>query len=843
MIRSAATQTSTAVARQGTRRGRRLTLSHNHPRGGVGARCGACLSYLSAQPQDASRGGRGLLQSNALAAQHLGPSPHAHQQSARGADLLRQDPAHSEAWTRLVQTLLYAPSAVIDSSLAINGSIDVQQGTIALEEDDAMDEERRQKDTRQADRSVQQTEPTKFVSDGWGELDQAPLQKEAANLAAVDATAADDDGGDGPSSSWWEETALLQDQEEKHAKRRMLRQAQKVQATLFSICSPRRSTENDKIYQPRLHVESAMSKFRFLVRAERDDHPILREFAIDVELYPRLIEAMPRRFLGPKMEILKQYVAAVEARAMAEQQERLNENADAAGGDGGGGEVGLVLDLDARALYKCCEAPGTYAHRQRKRGTVDIDANAAIMDTICFLGDTLINTPLETQRRCLPRLMASALSVKNEQSAWTYAADILWHMDQERFAIDFKLYNHILRSSTFRNTPHFPFWKVLKVLSHDVEARKIVDMCDVVQLLVNYFPYTDAAATKAVMRSMLSLHQPKPTGDDCDNEKEKQGEENESDATISFPSFDDDVSFPLNCNTHPDRGVLQAIAYAGAAAGDPDMVLMAWDLSDQAGYSPSAEMYESIVTAFASSVRQDHNAFAALCEMEEAEIPISRALIESFSTQVGYTPGRIRNARFILTNEMEGTAITTASLNVIMAAFAGRGDAEGSFETFALFERYDGAEPNADTYSYMLESLATKMTAERNIRGDGPSTEDCGQNVAAAREVLREAKEAGMSSGNIVHQYLRTLCAADYLEEALESLKQAVESRERVLMESFSLVAVRHAKEGHFETAEYICHDLYTSAGYGEVPRNVIGRIKNIQNFPKRRERKFRQDI
>ena len=69
-------------------------------------------------------------------------------------------------------------------------------------------------------------------------------------------------------------------------------------------------------------------------------------------------------------------------------------------------------------------------------------------------------------------------------------------------------------------------------------------------------------------------------------------------------------------------------------------------------------------------------------------------------------------------------------------------------------------------------------------------------------------------------------------------LEQAVKNKERILMESFSLLAVRLAKDGQFETAERICTKVYARAGYGKIQRNVIGRIKNIQNDPKKRGRR-----
>ena len=247
MIRSAAIQTSTAVARQGTRRARGLTPAtsyanrcvtssssnatdaligrrrrkptDNHAASSSAAsienndvtdhrpslRMRRSLSSLSVQPQSESAG-PGLLQSNALASQYLGTSTSSSTHHSSRADLLRHDPAHSEALTRLVRTLLSAPSAVIDSSLAVgvDGTVQQEETAIVQQNKAAMLDGQSEQVARCMNDSKQDhKEATTFVSDGWGELDQAPLRKEAASLAgddtATDANAnADTAKGDAP---------------------------------------------------------------------------------------------------------------------------------------------------------------------------------------------------------------------------------------------------------------------------------------------------------------------------------------------------------------------------------------------------------------------------------------------------------------------------------------------------------------------------------------------------------------------------------------------------------------------------------------------------------------------
>ena len=437
---------------------------------------------------------------------------------------------------------------------------------------------------------------------------------------------------------WWEESELIRDQERKQAIRSMVRNANRTHEILFSLVKEGRPCANNRVHM-------LMSRYRQLVHTsdelaamskEESASRIDAKFEISLELYPRLIFALPRHDLVNKMEVLKRYTEALEganatySAAEAANRESVDANEDDGAEDSGDATASVRLELDPRAIFSMCDALGSYAMKNRRmpRGRADRKLNQYLLDAVCYLGDLLADLDEERyQHQCLPRLMVSALSVNFDATLWTCAEDIFWYMEEYKFPIDYKVYNHVLKLSNFRNTSAFPFWKVLKVLSHDDEARSKLDMIDVVAVLQNHFPFTDAKATKSVMRSMLSLQQAAVIEDSAASK---------DDGTFADSSDGTYRGIAANLDTHADRGTLNGIAAAGSIAADPDMVLMAWDLADQAGYSPSIDMYESVVRAFGAAGMQDHNAFTVLAEMEALGISPSRALIKAFGRYVRY---------------------------------------------------------------------------------------------------------------------------------------------------------------------------------------------------------------
>lgn len=89
-------------------------------------------------------------------------------------------------------------------------------------------------------------------------------------------------------------------------------------------------------------------------------------------------------------------------------------------------------------------------------------------------------------------------------------------------------------------------------------------------------------------------------------------------------------------NYKVDIGILEHIMAAAARKGSFELNILVWDLVDMLGYEPTEFMYENTIQGFAMGVRQDHNMFAVLNEMEERGFSPSRALIRSLSRSVRY---------------------------------------------------------------------------------------------------------------------------------------------------------------------------------------------------------------
>ena len=75
---------------------------------------------------------------------------------------------------------------------------------------------------------------------------------------------------------------------------------------------------------------------------------------------------------------------------------------------------------------------------------------------------------------------------------------------------------------------------------------------------------------------------------------------------------------------------------AAARKGCFELNILVWDLVDMLGYEPTVSMYENTLQGFVMGVRQDHNVFAVLGEMEERGFSPSRALIRSLSLSIRY---------------------------------------------------------------------------------------------------------------------------------------------------------------------------------------------------------------
>lgn len=89
---------------------------------------------------------------------------------------------------------------------------------------------------------------------------------------------------------------------------------------------------------------------------------------------------------------------------------------------------------------------------------------------------------------------------------------------------------------------------------------------------------------------------------------------------------------------------MEHIMAAAGRKGSFELNILVWDLVDMLGYEPTECMYENTLQGFVMGVRQDHNVFAVLGEMEERGFTPTRALIRSLSRSIRY----VLNATFVI---------------------------------------------------------------------------------------------------------------------------------------------------------------------------------------------------
>jgi len=126
-----------------------------------------------------------------------------------------------------------------------------------------------------------------------------------------------------------------------------------------------------------------------------------------------------------------------------------------------------------------------------------------------------------------------------------------------------------------------------------------------IHVLQNQFPYTKVDETILAMKAIIKLQSSWEPGD-------------------SHPNYKVDI------------GTLEHIMAAAARKGSFELNIFVWDLIDLLGYEPTECMYENTLQGFSMGVRQDHNMFAVLGEMEDRGFTPSRALIRSLSKSLRY---------------------------------------------------------------------------------------------------------------------------------------------------------------------------------------------------------------
>ena len=214
---------------------------------------------------------------------------------------------------------------------------------------------------------------------------------------------------------------------------------------------------------------------------------------------------------------------------------------------------------------------------------------------------------------------------------------------------------------------------------------------------------------------------------------------------------------------------------------------------------------------------------------------------------------------YILQGNVDGTKMTTSSLNCVLSAYASNGLVD---KAFAIYDHFTELEipPNEDTYAYLMESLsvdamtlipqnATNITGEWDTEEssipDSPINGDDYEEwktsrLVAADVILLTMEDHGFPRNSlIVHQYVRLLCAFGQMEKAKEYIDQIIEGNERgtegtiISLETFVVLANAFGLNKNMKSAFQTAF-LSKRVGYKYgIPRYAMNRLRQLDAMSK----------
>lgn len=427
-------------------------------------------------------------------------------------------------------------------------------------------------------------------------------------------------------------------------------------------------------------------------------------------------------------------------------------------------------DLPPLKMYERMSAAlGRFPVRQTRNRAPKSQKVSELPKAFRGLQHDLAQLPVEPyQHACYPKLLVSMMQQPISNIS-TKAKFLYRFMRRNNYPLDGATRHWLLSLSQYARQDDLPFADLLAELAG--EGHQIFPPV-AINALQNLHPFTDLDATKKALQTILDLQNSLKPGDGRDY--------------------------------RVDRGTLEQITVAGARHGSFELNLLVWDLMDTLGYEPTLGMYENTIHSFAMGYRQDHSVFAVLGEMESKGFVPSRGLIQSIARSIRYSVGRVDSAYMILTKEnIEGSLVSVASLNVILYACAELGEVDRAFATLDDFPLHN-LEPNQDTYSFVLEALARNMDPglyndEEQRMADAPSRLDAADAVLA----IMEGNNVPLCHHGI-HQYARLLFNIGELDEAAKFILERKESGENISNKTFFILASEFGRRGNFDMARLL---------------------------------------
>lgn len=223
----------------------------------------------------------------------------------------------------------------------------------------------------------------------------------------------------------------------------------------------------------------------------------------------------------------------------------------------------------------------------------------------CLLGD-LEEMEDDRKAQLLPSLIASLVRQRSV-SIGPYANTLYDYMVANDMEMAPGWLNKLLSSSKYNRQEDLPFHDVLaRLISKNLSPHPLT----AIPVVHNMFPYTDTDQMRVALKALLDLHAK------CDED------------------VDPTSTAALYEHYRIDRSTLEMISTGAAHKGDPELIMLVWEVLETLGYSPTEHLFENTIVAFACNESGIGDAFAAVFTMKEAGFEVSRALIRSVSRAI-----------------------------------------------------------------------------------------------------------------------------------------------------------------------------------------------------------------
>jgi hypothetical protein len=225
---------------------------------------------------------------------------------------------------------------------------------------------------------------------------------------------------------------------------------------------------------------------------------------------------------------------------------------------------------------------------------------------------------------CVPVLLSALCEQQVSAIGEKFSGHVYKYMLANNISVPNGYWVHLLSFSSYNRHYHIPYDEIL---TRTVEFGLRPAPSLVLNVLENFFPFSNSLAVEKTLKALLTLQRQVAVDIKTAKAAVIQGSARGNNGTILLENT---IAKQYFVDVH----VLEMIGAAAASHGYSEICLLIWEMIDVLEYQPTEGIYENTVVAFAMNSFTYREAFTVLHEMESRGFVPSRALIRSFSVHV-----------------------------------------------------------------------------------------------------------------------------------------------------------------------------------------------------------------